>query len=191
MEYPYKPVSLKGNQPWIHFGRTGAEAEAPMLWPPDANSWLWKRLWCWERLKAEGEEGDNGYNGWVASPIQWTWTQPNSGRCWGTGKPGVLQSLGLQRVRHDLVTEPHWFGNVCARNTCSLRVEPGPLFKGAPCPGTRHKPNKDSCLACEWEADIQGSVSGGQSLVRTQLLEQAENTGYKAGSGHVLSTSEI
>ena len=35
-----KPVNLKGNQPWILFGRTDAEGEAPILWPPDVNKWL-------------------------------------------------------------------------------------------------------------------------------------------------------
>ena len=42
---------------------------------------------------------------WVASSIQWTWTWANSGRWWGTGKLSVLQSMGSQRVGHDLVTE--------------------------------------------------------------------------------------
>ena len=38
-----QPVNPKGNQPWIFIGRTEAEAEAPILWPPDAKSWLiWK-----------------------------------------------------------------------------------------------------------------------------------------------------
>ena len=65
----------------------------------------WKRPWCWERLKAKGEEGGRAWDDWMASLIQWTWTWANSRRRWGTGKPGVLQSMGLQRVRHDLVTE--------------------------------------------------------------------------------------
>ena len=52
-----KPVSPKGNQSWIFIGRTVAEAEAPILWPPGAESTHWKRTWCWERLKAR-EEGD-------------------------------------------------------------------------------------------------------------------------------------
>ena len=53
-----QPVHPKGNQSWIFIGRTDAEAEAPILWLPDGKNWLiWKRLWCWERLKA-GEEGD-------------------------------------------------------------------------------------------------------------------------------------
>ena len=42
-----------GNQSWIFIGRTDTEAEAPILWPPDAKSQLWKRPWCWERLKVE------------------------------------------------------------------------------------------------------------------------------------------
>ena len=65
----------------------------------------WKRLWCWERLKA-GEEGDNrGWDGWMASPTRWTWVWVNSGSWWWTGRPGVLQSLGSQRVRHDWATK--------------------------------------------------------------------------------------
>ena len=58
-----------------------------------------------ERWKAEGEEGDRGWDGWMASLMQWAWTWANSGRWWGTGKPSMLQSVGLQRVGHDLVTE--------------------------------------------------------------------------------------
>ena len=64
----------------------------------------WKRPWCWERLKAE-EEDNRGWDGWMASPIQWTWTLANSGRWWGTGKCAVLQSMGSRRFGHDLVTE--------------------------------------------------------------------------------------
>ena len=64
----------------------------------------WKRLWCWERLKAGGE-GVTGWNGWMASPTQWTWVCANSGSWWRTGKPVVLQFMGLQRVGHSWVTE--------------------------------------------------------------------------------------
>ena len=56
----------------------------------------WKRPWCWARLKA-GEEGDNrGWDGWMASPTQWTWVWVDFGSWWWTGKPGVLQSMGSQ-----------------------------------------------------------------------------------------------
>ena len=62
------------------------------------------RPWCCERLKA-GEAGDRGWDGWMASLIQWTQVWTNSRGQWKTGKPGVLQSMRLQRVRHDLATE--------------------------------------------------------------------------------------
>ena len=48
-----KPINPKGNKPWIFIGRTAAEAEASILWPPDwEEPTHWKRRWCWERLKA-------------------------------------------------------------------------------------------------------------------------------------------
>ena len=65
----------------------------------------WKRPWCWERLKAEGEEGNRGWDGWMASLMQWTWTWANSRRWWSTGKCYVLQSMESWRVRYHLVTE--------------------------------------------------------------------------------------
>ena len=65
----------------------------------------WKTPWCWEGLRAGGEGDNRGRNGWVASPTQWTRVWANSGRWWWTGKPGVLQSMGLQRVGHTWATE--------------------------------------------------------------------------------------
>ena len=60
-----QPVSPRGNQSWIFIGRTDAEAEAPILWPPDVKNWLiWKGPWCWERLKAGDEGDDRGWDGW-------------------------------------------------------------------------------------------------------------------------------
>ena len=57
------------------------------------------------RLKAGGE---GWWDGWMASPPQWTWVWASSGSWWWTGKPGVLQSMGSQRVRHDWATELNW-----------------------------------------------------------------------------------
>ena len=65
----------------------------------------WKRPWCWERLRAGGDGDYRGWGGWIASTTQWTWVWASSGRWWRTGKPGMLQSMGSQRVKHDLVTE--------------------------------------------------------------------------------------
>ena len=93
-----KPINPEGNQPWIFTGRTDAEADAPILWPPDEELTHLKRPWCWERLKAGGEGDDRGWDGWMASPTQWTWVWASSGSWWWTGRPGVLQSTGLLRV---------------------------------------------------------------------------------------------
>ena len=95
-----KSVCPKGNQAWIFTGTTDGEAEAPIFWPPDAKSWLIRRFWCWGRLKAGGDGDDKGRDGWMASVTQWTWVWAHSRRWWRTGKPGVLQSVGSQRVRH-------------------------------------------------------------------------------------------
>ena len=100
-----RPVNPKGNQSWIFIGRTDGEPEAPILWPPDGKSWLTGKDWCWERLKAGGEGEGRRWDGWMASPTQWTWVRVNSGSWWWTGKPGVLQSMGLQRIGHDWATE--------------------------------------------------------------------------------------
>ena len=68
-----QPVHPKGNQSWLFTGSTDVGAEIPILWPPNAKNWLiWKRPWCWERVKAGGEGDDRGWEGWMASPIQWT-----------------------------------------------------------------------------------------------------------------------
>ena len=56
-----------------------------------------KRPWCWERLKAGREGDDRGWDGWMASPTQWTWVWVNSGSWWWTGKPGMLQSMGVTK----------------------------------------------------------------------------------------------
>ena len=65
----------------------------------------WKRPWCWERLKTEGEGKYRGWDGWMASLTQWTWVRVNSGRRWRTGKLDVLQSMESQRVGRDWATE--------------------------------------------------------------------------------------
>ena len=67
-----------------------------------------KRPWCWERLKAGGERDNRGWDGWMASLTRWTWVWVSSGSWWWTGKPGVVQSIGSQRVRHNWETELNW-----------------------------------------------------------------------------------
>ena len=65
----------------------------------------WKRPWCWERLEAVGEGDDRGWDGWMASPTQWTWVWVDSRSWWWTWRPGVLWFMGSQRVGDDSATE--------------------------------------------------------------------------------------
>ena len=89
-----RSVHPKGNQSWIFIGRTDVEAVTPILWPPDAKSWLiWKdpdagKDW------GQGEGDDRGRDGWMASLTQWTWVWVDSGSWF----------MGLQRVGHDWAT---------------------------------------------------------------------------------------
>ena len=91
-----QPLHPKGNQSWIFIGMTDAEVEELTHW---------KRPWCWERLKAGGEGDDRGWDGWMASLTRWTWVWDKLQELMMDRKPGMLQSIGSQRVRHNWVTE--------------------------------------------------------------------------------------
>ena len=100
-----KTVNLKGAQSWIFSGRT--DAEAPVSWSSNENRWFIHKVldagkdwWQNEKRVSEDEMAE-----WQSSPVQWTWTWENSRRRWGTGNPGVLQAMCLQRVKHNWVTE--------------------------------------------------------------------------------------
>ena len=83
-----QPAQPKGNQFWIFIRRTDAEAETPIIWPPDAKSWLiWKdpdagKDWTQEE-KGMTEDEMTEWHHWVNS-MSW----------WQTGRPGMLQSMG-------------------------------------------------------------------------------------------------
>ena len=103
-----QPVHPKGDQPWIFI-----HWKDWCCWSWNSNTLAtWceerthlKRPWCWERLRAGGEGDNTGWDGWMASPTLWTWVWASSRSWWWTGKPGVLQSLGSQRVEHNWVNE--------------------------------------------------------------------------------------
>ena len=65
----------------------------------------WKGPWCWEKLRVGGKGDDRGWDGWMASPTQWTWVWVNSGSWWWTGRPDVLQSMASQKAGHNWATE--------------------------------------------------------------------------------------
>ena len=97
-------VHPKGNQSWI-FGRTDAKAEAPILWPLDVDSWLTGKDPNAGKDRGQEEKGltEDKTVGWYHWLNAHEFEQARRQR--RTGKPGVLQSLGSQRVRHDLATE--------------------------------------------------------------------------------------
>ena len=97
-----QPVHPKGNQSWIFIGRTDTEAEAPILSPPDAKNWLIGKDpdagkdWRQEEKGMTKDEMVGWHHRLDGHEI-------NFGSRWWTGKPGVLQSMELQRVGHDWV----------------------------------------------------------------------------------------
>ena len=105
-----KPVNPEENQPWIFIGRRKNRSwSCSTTWCEELTHL--KRPWCWERLRAGGEGDNRGWDGWMASLTRWTWVWASSQSWRWTGKPGVLQSIGSQRVGHDWVIELNWKGN--------------------------------------------------------------------------------
>ena len=101
-----QPVHPKGDQPWVFIGRSDVEGETPILWPPDVKSWLiWKDR---HAGKDWGEGDDREWDGWMASPTQWTWVWVDPRSWWWTERPGMLRFMGSQRVRHNWATELNW-----------------------------------------------------------------------------------
>ena len=86
-----KPFNPKRNQPWIFLGRTIANAEASILWPPVAKSDLLEKTLMLGKIEGRRRRGRQkaGWDGWMASPSQWTWIWANSGRWWRTEEPGM------------------------------------------------------------------------------------------------------
>ena len=103
-----KPVNSKGSQSWIFIGRTDANAEAPVLWLPDVKSYSLVKTLMLGKIEGRRRRGWQRIRWLMASPTQWTWVWVNSRSWWWTGRPGVLQSMGSQRVGHDWVTELNW-----------------------------------------------------------------------------------
>ena len=110
-----KPVNPKGNKPWIFIGRIDAEAEAPILWPPDVNSpFLEKDTDAGKNWRHE-EKGTT-----EDKMVRWNYQFneqefEQTERQWRTGKPKMLQSMGSQRVRHNWVNN---YMYICTHTQC-------------------------------------------------------------------------
>ena len=103
-----QPVHPKGDQSWIFIGRTDAEAETPIRWPPDVKNWfIGKDPDAGKDWGQEEKGNDRGWDGWMASLAVWTWVWVYSGSWWWTG----LQFMRSQRTRHDSVTELDWLAD--------------------------------------------------------------------------------
>ena len=89
--------------------------QAPVFWSPDSNSWLIRKVpdagKDWGQKEKKMSEDVRGWDGWMVSPMQWTRTWANFWRWWGTGKPGMLQSMVSQRVGYN------WWPNNSNSNT--------------------------------------------------------------------------
>ena len=105
-----KPVNPKGNQHCIFTGRTDADGEAPILWPPCVKSGLIGKVpdvgkdWGLEKVMTEDEMV--GWHHWL-NGHEFEQTLRDGGR---TGKPGVLQSIGLQTLGHGRATKEQYLG---------------------------------------------------------------------------------
>ena len=130
-----KPVNPKGNQPWIFTGRTDAEAEAPVFWPSDMESWLFRKApdagedWRQEEKRAAENEMTRQRHQLSGHESEQT---PGE---WRTGKPGVLQSMVVQRAGHDLATEQQW----CLTSASQVTLGPVNSWRSYTCACVDHK----------------------------------------------------
>ena len=124
----------------------------------------WKRIWCWERLKAGREGGYRGWDGCTASLTQWTWVWASFRSWWWTGKPGVLQSMGLQSwTRLSNWTENIHKGFPGGSVVKNLPVNSGDMSSVS---GSKRSPGEENdnplwylCLGSPWVISVQSSPS--------------------------------
>ena len=102
----------------------------------------WKRPWSWERLKVRGEGDDRGWDGWMASPTQWTWVWAISGSWWWTGKPGVPQSRLSNWTELAVVLQ--------SLSCVQLFANPWTAARRLLCPLLSPGVWSDSCLLSQW-----------------------------------------
>ena len=158
-----KPLNPKGNQSWIFIGMTDIAAETPILWPPDAKNWL-----IGKDPDAAGKDSRQEEKGTtedeMASSTRWTWVWASSRSWWKSGKPGMSQSMGSQRVGHHWTTELKWLTDLKNKGwklTLSLEYGTTTRFHGSLLTlffGYIWKVIKRIHLAVEWRRRIGNQV---------------------------------
>ena len=98
-----KPVHPRGTTLNIHWKDWCWSSNTLATWCKELTHW--KRPWCWEDCRQEEKGDDRGWDGWMASPTQWTWVWAKTRRWWRTGKPGMMQPMWSQKFGHNLATE--------------------------------------------------------------------------------------
>ena len=104
-KFRWDPTYLPAGKSWVFTGWTDVETETPILWLPDDS---FEKTLMLGKIEDRRRRGDRGWDGWMASPTQWTWVWVNSRSWWWTGRPGMLWFTELQRVGHDWATELNW-----------------------------------------------------------------------------------
>ena len=100
-----QPVPHKGNQSWIFTGRTDVKAQTPTFGHLMLGSDSFEKILMLGKIEGRRRRDGRGWDGWMASPTQWTRVWVSSVSWWWTGRPGVLHSIRSQRVG---VTELNW-----------------------------------------------------------------------------------
>ena len=134
-----KPAHPKGDQSWLFIRRTDTEAETPILWPPDEKSWLIRKDPDAGKDKRAGGEGDErGRDGWMESPIQWTWVWARSRKCEGQRSLACCSPWGCKESD---TTEPlnNKKYTVCSSNNNQRNSDIWPWRT------TRKLPGEESC----------------------------------------------
>ena len=144
LELQGDPIHPKKGQLWVFIGKTDVETETPILWPTYANSWLIgkdsdaRKDWRWKE-KGLTEDEMVRWPQWLNMSLIWVWV--NSGSWWWSERPGVLQSMGSQRVGHNWVTELNW--TELNRNSVELTLS---------CASLTHCNSLEESLLClTWE----------------------------------------
>ena len=149
-----KSVNSQGNQSWIFIGRTDAETETLILWPPDAKYWLIGKdpdTGKDRRQEKKGTTEDEmvGWHHWLNGYEVWA----SSKSWWWTGEPGVLQSMELQRVEHDWAIGLNWgLGQEMHKISLEYLV-----------PENKTVLKTTTTTISQWEKQVKGTQSNGQN----------------------------